>query len=109
MKSFQVLATICAVLSVASAADSSSLKSESTALTFKGTSKDWRANYLPKLESHLDGRNLAGLAKLGVGEMLMVQTDGSKQEGPGHFRSMAATRKSTVLILSIRTLPYGLR
>ena len=33
-----------------------------------------------KLESYLDGRNLAGLSELGVGELLMVQTDGSKQD-----------------------------
>ena len=57
-----------------------SLKSDSTAPTFKGTSKDWRANYLPKLESHLNGRNLADLAKLGAAGMFMVQTDGSTQE-----------------------------
>ena len=56
-----------------------SLKSDSTAPDFKGTSKDW-CGYLPKLESHLDGRNLAGLAKLGVGELLMVQTDGRRQD-----------------------------
>ena len=56
-----------------------SLKSDSPALEFKGTSKDW-CDYLPKLESHLDERNLADLAKLGVSELLMVQTDGSKQD-----------------------------
>ena len=57
-----------------------SLKSDSTAPTFKGTSKDWREQFLPALESHLEGRNLDDLVKLGVGEMLMVQTDGSTQE-----------------------------
>ena len=57
-----------------------SLKSDSTAPTFKGTSKDWRDHYLSKLESHFEGRNLAGLAKLAITRMLVVQTDGSKQE-----------------------------
>ena len=56
-----------------------SLKSDSTAPEFKGTSKDWH-DYLPKLESHLDRRNLAGVAKLSISELLMVQTDGSKQD-----------------------------
>ena len=58
-----------------------SLKSDGMSLpTFTGTSKDWREQFLPALESHLEGRNLDDLVKLGVGEMLMVQTDGSTQE-----------------------------
>ena len=35
---------------------------------------------MPKLQSHLIGRNLADLAKLGAAGMFMVQTDGSTQE-----------------------------
>ena len=56
-----------------------SLKSDSTAPDFQGTSKDWR-DYWTRLESHLNWRGLADLARLGIGELLMVQTDGSKQE-----------------------------
>ena len=42
-----------------------SLQSDKTAPTFKGTSKDW-LRFLPELESHFEGRNLADLAKLSI-------------------------------------------
>ena len=75
-----------------------SLKSDGSAPTFTGTSKDWREQFLPALESHLEGRNLDDLVKLGVGEMLMVQTDGSTQEAK-RVRKLGGHGKRALCVL----------
>ena len=75
-----------------------SLKSDGTAPTFTGTSKDWREQFLPALECHLEGRNLDDLAKLGIVEMLMVQTDGSTQEAK-RVRKLGGHGKRALCVL----------
>ena len=77
-----------------------SLKSDSTAPTFKGTSEDWR-RFLPELESHFEGRNLADLAKLGIAEMLIVQTDGSAQEAKRVRRLGDHCKRALCMLLDV--------